>query len=319
MVMARKDRAVYAWLPSAPFQLLPWPEVQGVFYDDTDPVESPAWAYVWAKPEPLPAASISFPDARTSRAGTSQRGGGRGVHDAGLTLRPNVVRQRIPVERRQRRRQLEAGVRSRREHDEVMAICTRRTNEAEVILHRRREAEIALTRTRHNEELDRDAYASGFGDDDVDIPSGGGVARRFVKEDPVRCRLLDTVLRGFDAHAARCDARMQDPHGEGIGGRPRMGMSDDEKVHAATMGTGIATGIVRPPGEAGQDNADGDGFAELHAIAARCEAACQDPYGEDVGSRSHMTMSGDDAFGATADLARIEAGVVVPLRDGSLG
>ena len=39
-----------------------------------------------------------------------------------------------------------------------------------------------------------------------------------------------------------------------------MGMSDDEKVHAATMGTGIATGIVRPPGEAGQDNADGDGF-----------------------------------------------------------
>ena len=32
-----------------------------------------------------------------------------------------------------------------------------------------------------------------------------------------------------------------------------------------------------------------------------------------------MTMSGDDAFGATAKLARIEAGVVVPLRDGSLG
>lgn len=61
-------------------------------------------------------------------------------------------------------------------------------------------------------------------------------------------------------------------------------MRDEEELDAATEGTEIGTGVVRPPGEAGSRHggAEGGGLAELDAIAARIEAGCQVPHGEGV-------------------------------------
>lgn len=66
MALVRWDRAVSAWLAPVPFPRLPWPEELGVFYDDTDPVESPACGCEWAELEPFQAAWAPAYDARTS-------------------------------------------------------------------------------------------------------------------------------------------------------------------------------------------------------------------------------------------------------------
>ncbi|CAM9346036.1 unnamed protein product [Laminaria digitata] len=155
--LARWDRAVSAWRPPAPFPRLPWPEWQGVFYDDADSAERAAWAYEWSASEPLPTFSPPAGDAPASGGGASQReGDGRAV-GAGVALRLHEVRQWIRMGLRRRERQIEDGARCRRVRDEILDMCLRLTHEIEALLLRSRDADIALARARHDEDPDSDA------------------------------------------------------------------------------------------------------------------------------------------------------------------
>ena len=174
-----------------------------------------------------PGGLVAFPQpSGVGGGGVSQLDGGGGVDDAGATLRPHVVRQRIRTGVRLRTRQLEDDARLRREYEERIAMATRRTHGVEAVLYRRDDTNIALAP--HNMDLDSDAYASGFEGEDAPIRPGGGVTLRLTEEDRARGCLLDALHGGLNATAARCEARCQGPHELSVGGQTRISVSDEE-------------------------------------------------------------------------------------------